>query len=182
MSRKYKFHNKSGIYFVSFATVYWIDIFVRQIYSSVITDSLNFCIKNKGMVVNCWCLMPSHIHLIFSAQHNNPGDLLRDFKSHTSKKLQKEIIDNPQESRKEWMLWMMERAGKKNSNIEGRQLWQQHNQPIELWSNEVFDQKMDYTHFNPVVAGFVDKPEHWKLSSACDYTGEKGLVDIVMIK
>ncbi|MFY0687405.1 MAG: hypothetical protein JXQ90_09580 [Cyclobacteriaceae bacterium] len=32
MSRKYKFHNKEGLYFVSFATVYWLDIFVRDIY------------------------------------------------------------------------------------------------------------------------------------------------------
>ena len=31
MSRKYKFHNKEGLYFVSFATVYWLDVFTRQI-------------------------------------------------------------------------------------------------------------------------------------------------------
>jgi putative transposase len=32
MSRKYKFHNKQGLYFVSFATVYWIDVFIREEY------------------------------------------------------------------------------------------------------------------------------------------------------
>jgi len=32
MSRKYKFHNKEGIYFVSFAVVYWIDVFIREAY------------------------------------------------------------------------------------------------------------------------------------------------------
>jgi len=36
MSRNYKFHNKSGLYFVSFATVYWLDIFTRQIYFDVL--------------------------------------------------------------------------------------------------------------------------------------------------
>tara|TARA_R110002072_G_scaffold281684_1_gene444339 strand:+ start:1483 stop:1725 length:243 start_codon:yes stop_codon:yes gene_type:complete len=49
----------------------------------------------------------------------------------------KAIEENPQESRKEWLLWMMERAGKKNSNISKRQFWQQHNKPIELWSGKV---------------------------------------------
>jgi len=33
MSRKYKFHNPEGIYFVSFATVYWIAVFVREIFN-----------------------------------------------------------------------------------------------------------------------------------------------------
>ncbi len=40
--------------------------------------------------------------------------------------------ENPQESRKEWMLWMFEGAGKKNSNNSKYQFWQQHNQPEEL--------------------------------------------------
>ncbi|GAA4273197.1 hypothetical protein GCM10022258_24910 [Aquimarina gracilis] len=41
MSRKYKFHNKRGLYFVSFATVYWIDVFTRQLYFDVLADSIN---------------------------------------------------------------------------------------------------------------------------------------------
>ena len=182
MSERYKFHNKEGIYFVSCATVYWLDVFVRPVYTQIIVDSLDFCIKHKGMKVYCWCIMPSHIHLIFSAGYGNQGDLMRDFKKFTSKKIQKEIEDNIQESRREWLLWMMKRAGDKNSNIEGRQLWQHDNHPIELWSNEVFDQKIDYIHNNPVEAGFVEKPEHWRLSSACDYAGIKGMVDVVLIQ
>ena len=64
-------------------------------------ESLDFCRKNKGMKIYCWCIMPSHIHLIFEAKENNPGDLLRDLKTFTSKKLQQLIRENPQESRKE---------------------------------------------------------------------------------
>ena len=76
------------------------------------------------------------------------------------------------------MLWMMERAGSKNSNIKNRQFWQQHNKPIELWSNEVIDQKVEYIHNNPVVSGFVYEPAHWKYSSATNYAGEKGILEI----
>jgi putative transposase len=89
MSRKYKFYEKDGVYFVSFATVYWIDVFTRMEYMNIIVDSLSFCIKNKGMELFCWCLMPSHLHLIFRAQFENPSDLLRDFKKYTSKQLVK---------------------------------------------------------------------------------------------
>ena len=61
--------------------------------------------------------MPSHVHLVFRARENNPGILLKEFKTFTSKKLKKTIVENSQESRKEWILWMMEKAGAKNSNV-----------------------------------------------------------------
>ena len=38
--------------------------------------------------------------------------------------------------------------------------------------------KADYIHNNPVEAGFVNEPHHWKYSSAADYAGEKGLLEI----
>lgn len=181
MSRKYKFYNKEGLYFVSFAVVYWIDVFVRENYSNIIVDSLNFSRRNRGMEIYAWCLMPSHMHLLFRAQKDNPGELIRNFKRHTSKEVQKAIGNNPQESRKKWILWMMERAGLQNSNVQNRQFWQQHNQPIELWSNYMIDQKVNYIHENPVKAGFVHDEQGWKYSSAIDYSGGKGLLDIDFI-
>lgn len=146
MSRKYKFHNPEGLCFVSFAVVYWIDLFVRDEYCQVLVGSLDYCQRNLGMEVYCYCLMPSHIHLIFRAEQGNPAEVLGRFKEFTSKQVQKSIEANNQESRKEWMFWMMERAASKSSNVSGKQLWQHHNQPIELWSNEVIDQKAAYIH------------------------------------
>lgn len=157
MSRKYKFYNQEGLYFVSFAVVYWIDVFTREEYFAILTDSLDYCRKNKGMEIYAWCIMPSHVHLIYKA--NNPSTLLKELKTYTSKQLQKAIAEHKQD-RSEWMLWLMERAGLKNSNVKHRQFWQQHNKPIELWSPAVIDQKIDYIHNNPVEAGFVSEPEH----------------------
>jgi putative transposase len=130
MSRKYKFKNSEGLYFVSFATVYWIDVFVRDEYFTIVAESLDFCRKNKGMEIYAWCILPSHVHLIFRATNNNPGVVLKEFKTYTSKQLQNAIETHSQESRKEWMLWLMERAGAKNSNVSKRQFWQQHNKPM----------------------------------------------------
>ena len=113
MSRKYKFHEKNGAYFVSFATVNWIDVFTRDIYFAIMTESLDHCRKNKGMEIYGYCIMPSHVHLIFRSSLGDPSGLMRDLKGFTSRKLLKTIEDNPQESRREWMLWMFERAGKK---------------------------------------------------------------------
>ncbi len=109
-------------------------------------------------------------------------DILRDFKSFTSKELRQEISTHPGESRKEWIIWMMERAGKQNGNNNGWQLWQQHNQPIALSNNDMMSERLNYLHMNPVVSGFVNEPEHWKYSSAVDYVGGKGLLEIMFIE
>ena len=53
---------------------------------------------------------------------------------------------------------MFEKAGKKNSNVTKYQLWQQHNKTIELWTDKVIQQKIDYIHNNPVETGFVTDP------------------------
>lgn len=169
MSRKYKFGEKTGAYFISFATVYWIDVFTREEYFQNIIESLDYCRKHKSMELYAYCIMPSHIHLIFRSGNADPSGLIRDFKGFTSRKMLKAIEENPQESRKEWMLWMFERAGKKNSNVKFRQFWQQNNMPIEIWSLKVFEQKLNYIHQNPVEAGFVTNPIDWKYSSARNY-------------
>lgn len=181
MSRKYKFHNKEGIYFVSFATVKWVDVFTRKEYSDEILQSLEYCISNLGMELYCWCIMPSHLHLIFSAKNSNPTQVLGRFKEFTSKKIVKAILENRQESRQDWLLRMFEEAGTQSSNVKSKQFWQHHNKPIELWSNDVMEQKVTYIHNNPVEAGFVVESYHWKYSSAADYCGDKGMLPIVLL-
>lgn len=55
------------------------------------------------------------------------------------------------------MLWMFARAGQKSSNVKSKQFWQHNNKPIELWSPEVIEQKAEYVHTNPVIAGLLQK-------------------------
>ncbi|MBN2613702.1 MAG: transposase [Bacteroidales bacterium] len=101
MSSKYKFHNPDGIYFISFAVIYWIDVFVREDYFALLAESLDYCKKNKGMQLFAWCILPSHVHLIFRDKNSHPGKLIKELKTFTSKEIQKLISDNPRESRKE---------------------------------------------------------------------------------
>jgi hypothetical protein len=56
------------------------------------------------------------------------------------------------------------------------------NKPFELWNNRVIEQKNDYIHMNPVEEGLVFRPEDYIYSSAADYAGEKGLLDVIVIK
>jgi len=182
MSRAYKFHNPDGLYFVTFATIGWIDVFTRPMYKNILLESIQFCQINKGLDLNAWCLMTNHLHFIGSAREGFlMSNILRDMKKFTSKMIIDAISNNEQESRKEWMLAIFKSAGNYNSNNTDYQFWQQDNRPIELWSNEVIQQKLTYIHNNPVSMGLVDDPWHWKYSSAIDYAGGKGLLDLIMI-
>jgi REP element-mobilizing transposase RayT len=176
MSRKYKFHNPDGVYFVSFAVQGWVDVFTRNEYKNILVENLEYCQKNKGLEIFAWCIMTSHIHLIVRAAegyllHN----ILRDFKKFTSKAIINAIIENQGESRKEWLLNQFKTP-------DGYRFWRTDNKPIELWSNAVIDQKLNYIHQNPVEEGLVFKAEQYMYSSAVDYSGEKGLLEIILIE
>ena len=138
MSRKYKFGNNDKLYFVSYAVVYWIDVFIRKDYKDLLVESWKYCQQHKGLEIYVWMIMPSHVHLIIGTSGNKLEDIVRDMKTHTSKQLRDCITNFKGESRKEWMLWLMERAGKKNSNNSNWQFWQQHNQPIEILDSDIF--------------------------------------------
>lgn len=133
------------------------------------------------MEIYGWCIMTSHVHLIFRSTLQKPDELIRDFKSFTAKELITLISSNPLESRKEWLLNAFKKAAIGNSNNSENQFWQQHNNPIELWSSQVIDQKLDYIHNNPVEAGLVEQSWHWKYSSAKDYSDGKGLVNLCFV-
>lgn len=182
MSRNYKFHNPEGLYFVSFAVVEWLDVFTRNEYKNLLLESLSFCQKNKGMEVVAWCIMTNHVHLVFrSIEGQHPSLLLGDFKRYTSRSIVQAIEDNPKESRKEFLLEQFKKAAQATTNVGKYQFWRHDNKPIELWSNAVIWEKVNYVHNNPVEAGLVYKAEDYVFSSATDYAGEKGLLDGVVV-
>ena len=126
--------------------------------------------------------MTSHVHLVFrSVGKQKPEHLIGDIKRFTSKAIVQAIIDNPKESRKEFLLEQIIEAGNKSSNVNKYQFWQHDNHPIELWSNKVIDEKIDYVHNNPVKEGLVFRAEDYLYSSAADYAGEKGILDGVFV-
>ena len=175
MNRKYKFHNPEGVYFVSFAVQNWVDVFTRNEYKNILIENLDYCQKHKGLEIFAWCIMTNHVHLVIRSKEGYLlPDILRDFKKFTSKAIIKTINENYGESRKEWLLEQFRTS-------EGYRFWQADNKPIELWSNAVIEQKLNYIHQNPVEEGLVFGAEDYVYSSAADYAGEKGLLNIIVI-
>ncbi len=178
---KYRILEQQGLNYLTLTIVGWIDIFSRQRYRDIVIESLKDCQEHKGLRINAFVIMSNHIHLVGYAEGNQLSHVLRDFKKFTANQILKAIQEEP-ESRREWVLHMFQYFA--NVNIDNRhfQVWQGDNHPIALWSLPVIWQKIDYIHLNPVRAGIVAEPEHYLYSSAVNYAGGKGLLEIELME
>src|SRR5665647_2407096 len=86
-SENYSIEDQNAVYFLTFTITDWVDVFTRSCYRMLVVDSLNYCIKSKGLTIYAWCLMSNHIHLVAKA---NDGFRLSDIRQRRlSKRLMK---------------------------------------------------------------------------------------------
>ena len=168
-------------YFLTRTIVDWVDLFTRVNHKMLIVDSLKYCCENKGLHFLGWCLMPGHLHLIANTEGKEKlKDVVRDFKKHTSKKLTWQIANEP-ESRRERLLNHFEFAAKKHPKNKDYKVWQDGNHPVEVRSERVVWQKLNYIHKNPVVDRIVEKEEDYLFSSPRDYHDKSSLLKVTCL-
>lgn len=181
MSSRLKIHNNYNPYFITSTVIQWMDALSRPQYKDLLVDSLRYSIINKGLQLHAWVIMSNHFHIIASCEDGNTlSNIMRDIKKFTSRKIIEAIRNNSQESRKQWLMNAFSYAGKYISSNEQYQFWQPDFHPVELTTEEIFLQKLNYLHDNPVRAGIVWKAEDYVYSSACDWMGtRKGSLPLV---
>lgn len=177
------------LYFVTTTVVDWVDVFTRPVYSHIVVDAIRYCQENKGLQVYAWVLMSNHLHLVVGLKQDHSdkdetlelSNIIRDFKKYTSKKIVEAIQDNVQESRKEWMLNRFAYAGQNDSKISNYRFWQEGYYVETIVTKKFLRQKVDYIHQNPVRREVVANPEEYLYSSAVNYVGGKGLLDVCVV-
>ena len=153
-------------HFLTFTIKDWICLFDRHDRWELLADSLIYCQKHKYLKIYGYIFMINHIHLIWESPCLD--DLIRDFKSINAKKLMKNI--NQTEPK------ILDLFKLKNGKY---QFWQKTNMPELLYSDDFFNQKLNYIHNNPVRKQYVAVPEHWYWSSALFYyVGKQGIIHI----
>ena len=162
-------------YFVTFTIVGWVDVFTRKELNEIFVDSLKFCQKQKGLIINAYVIMSNHIHLIVRAAPDSEGlsAIIRDFKKYTSKKILEFVFTDKKESRQEWMKIVFAYHAKYNKNNSKYQVWQQNNRPKMLIHPRFSQRIISYIHLNPVRSKIVDQPEDYVYSSARNYAEYK---------
>ncbi len=163
MPYAYQIHKQDAAYFLTLTVVEWADAFMRPEHKDLVCKGLNHCVEHKGLEIFAYVIMSSHIHMIARAKNENLSDIIRDFKKYTSSKLIKEI-ETGRESRRDWLLEIFKRGGKKQKSKSKHQMWQYNNHAEEVYSPSFTLSKILYIHQNPVEAGLVSRPEHYNYS------------------
>lgn len=166
-------------YFCTDTIVGWQYVFTSFPMFNIIADSLKYCRKEKGLRIHGYVIMPNHIHTILSARDGNLSDILRDFKRFTSRRISEQLEESHNMKLLRYFSTAAARAGKGNDH----KVWRSGSHPIALYSDDLFDQKLNYIHQNPVRKGYVDVPEHWLFSSARNYAhNDHSIVEIDLIQ
>lgn len=173
MSRsRYKIYANEFSYFMTSSFVKGIPIFADPDVAAMTLDSLTFLQEKRDVNLNAYVLMENHFHIV--AQGENLSEKMRHFKSFTARK----TIDILKQKGRKRLLSQLAFAKLKHKKESDYQVWQESFYPKQIFSDEIMLQKIEYIHNNPVKRGYVDKPEHWRYSSARNYLGIKGLIEI----
>ena len=69
MSSQYIFRDSEELYFVSYAVVGWIDLFIRTAYKNTLRESWRYCQRHKGLLLYGQCIMTSYVHMIIGSDN-----------------------------------------------------------------------------------------------------------------
>jgi putative transposase len=176
MTKKYPIVEPQGCYFLTLNTIDRVDLFVRPFFKQIVVESLNYFIEKKGLIVYGWCLMTNHLHLIAQARDgfDLPG-IISDFKSFTAKIILDDL-NSESDIRREWIMKKIREA----ALFDKLDVWENADQPIQIKAaeNEDIHDYLKQVHDNPVRNKVVELPQHYLLSSARNYAGLKGLVNV----
>jgi len=172
MRSRYKIAELQTPHFITCTIVGWLPVFTRAKYFDIITAALTFCRKQKGLRLHAYVILDNHLHLIVSS--DNLSQVIRDFKRHTAKG----ILALARQDDKQWLLKQFEFFKSGHKGESRHQVWQEGVHPQAITSEEMLRQKLDYIHFNPVKIGLVDCPADWRYSSARNFSGNEGVLEI----
>jgi REP element-mobilizing transposase RayT len=175
-------HYKNCFY-ITLNVVDWVDVFIRPVYKQIIVHSLNHFAENKGLNIYAWCLMTNHLHLLVNTNEDHRlAEIEKEFKSFTTRKILEDMTVEPMRRRK-WMMARFENFSNKLGLLKKYQLWQTCTNPVHINFNNPSQliERIEYIHDNPVRDRIVTTAEDYLYSSARDYAGMKGLVQLAKL-
>jgi len=168
---RYKITSPASPHFVTFTVLHWIPVFTRPETVDILLDSLRYLMKD-GLKVYAFVILENHCHFVLQSD-----DLARDIarlKSYTAKQLIQYLDQNNIKQ----ILDQLAFYKKAHKGDRAYQFWQEGVHPECIQNDDMMRQKIDYIHHNSVKRGYVDNSNHWRYSSARNYAGEQGLLEV----
>ena len=168
---RYKIVDDQLPHFVTLTVLHLIPVFTRPATVEIILQSLQHLIAD-GLKLYAYVVLENHLHLL--VQSEQLGHDLARFKSYTARQLIAYLADNNVTQ----ILDQLAFYKKEHKTDRAYQFWQEGCHPEWIQNDDMMRQKIDYIHSNPVKRGYVDLPEHWRYSSARNYLGQIGLIEV----
>lgn len=139
----------------------WNHLLQLNEHKKIILESLSFLVIDKRTTLYAFVIMSNHIHLIWQPFGDHaPKSIQHCFLKYTAQHIKFNLLKNNQAELKKY---------KVNAPDREYQFWERNPLSIELYSEKVFLQKLNYLHLNPVKAGLCKYPEEYLFSSARFY-------------
>ncbi len=170
---RYRIFEQEYPYFLTNTVVAWLPIFAYPPLVEVVLDSWRFLQRERGVQIFGYVILDNHLHWIATAE--NLSERVGQFKSFTARR----IIDELERRGFSTLLEELRFFKLRHKISQTHQLWQEGSHPQQIRNDEMMRQKLEYMHNNPLRRGYVDEPIHWRYSSARNYAGMQGLLEVI---
>ena len=149
--------------FTTITNLNWFPILQSNYHKQIIIESLKTRVDKKQVTIYAFVIMPNHMHIIWQLHDGIiKEDFQRDFCKFTARSILQFMRMN-----EDPLLGFL----KVTTPDRKYQVWKRNSLSIEIYSEKVFLQKMNYVHNNPIHAKWrlADLPENYLYSSALFY-------------
>lgn len=168
---RYQIHEPTAPHFLTCTVLQWLPLFAQPTNAGIVLDALRY-LQNEGRLrLHGYVILENHCHLV--ATGADLGKTIASFKSYTARRMIERLIEirSP-------VLELLAFHKARHKLDRAHQVWQEGSHPQLIQGEVMMRQKLDYTHNNPVARGYVDDPLHWRYSSARNYAGIPGLLEV----
>ena len=169
---RYRVFENQSPHFLTCTVVNWLPLFASPPVVDILYTSWRFLQAHERLTLYAYVVMENHLHLVASSPDLSKE--IGDFKSFTAR----QIIDYLKEKNAEAVLMQLAQSKLAHKQDREYQVWQEGSHPQLIQDEAMMRQKIEYIHNNPVRRGYVDDPIHWRYSSARNYAGLPGLIDV----
>ena len=169
---RYRIFETDYPYFMTWTIVGWLPVFTRPEATEVIYDSWRHLQRERDFQLFGYVILENHLHLIASAPERS--DAVQRSKSYTAR----QTVDLLERRQAKPLLRGLKALKLRHKTASEHQVWQEGSHAQQIQNDEMMWQKLEYIHNNPVARGYVDDPLHRRHSSACNYGGKVGLIEV----
>jgi len=156
------------IYYPEFITatiLNWQRLLKPLKYKCIVLENLQHLVHTNKIILYSYCIMDNHIHLIWQIKGDvHVPNVKRSFFTRTAQSFKSDL----KKYHPDVLPYFKSSQADRNYHF-----WERRPLGKDLFTDNVFDQKFNYIHQNPVVAGLCNFEEEYPYSSALFYcTGE----------